>query len=461
MKRRAFIKGTASLSLLPVVKPLAGLATQSRNMKIKIDHIASDFERQPLVRPFGFKGGYLTELWQAVSLIQTAASGPKIGLATQSVLYGDPAIFSDHSESAGNALMYALSERALRLAKETPFHTPVDLLSDILPEVTRYAASVTGRGSANLNFIYNALVSVDNAAWLVYASENKCPHFDAMIPDAYKKPLGLRNPRIAVMYQIPYGMPMTDLVNAAEEGYFVFKIKTGMPGDQEQMLRSDMERLDLIHRTLKDLRTPQTKDGRLIYTLDANGRYGKKESLLKFLDHAKKIGAFEQIKLIEEPFWESNNETVGDVGVIIGADESVHTEADAIKRIQQGYKAIVLKGIAKTLSVSFKIAKVAYEHHVACMCADLTVNPLLLDWHKNLAARLQPFPGIGMPMIETNGDMNYKNWDLMKTFHPVQNASWQQVKQGVFELDDDFYERSGGIFMGTAHYEQLFHRKQE
>ncbi|MGJ7029627.1 L-alanine-DL-glutamate epimerase [Niabella hirudinis] len=447
------------MSLLPMIAPLAGLAAPSKNMKIKIDHIASDFERQPLVRPFGFKGGYLTELWQAVSLMQTATGKPQVGLATQSVLYGDPDVFAGHSESAGNALMYALSEKALQLAKQTPFDTPVDLLTTILPEVARYAISVTGSNNVNLNFIYNALVSVDNAAWLVYASENKCADFDTMIPPVYRKPLSTHNSRIAVMYQVPYGMPVTDLLKAAEEGYFVFKIKTGMPGNQEQMLQSDIDRLTLVHRTLKDLRTPQTKDGRLIYTLDSNGRYQKKESLLKYLDHAKKIGAFEQIKLIEEPFWESSNDDVSDLGVIIGADESVHTEADAVKRIQQGYKAIVLKGIAKTLSISFKIAKVAYEHHAACICADLTVNPLLLDWHKNLAARLHPFPGIGMPMMETNGDMNYKNWELMKTYNAVQHAPWQQVKQGVFELDDDFYRRSGGIFMGTQHYESMFRKK--
>ncbi|WP_223708489.1 enolase C-terminal domain-like protein [Niabella beijingensis] len=425
-------------------------------MKIKIDHIASDFERQPLVRPFGFKGGYLTELWQTVSLMQTTSGSPKIGLATQSVLYGDPDVFSGHTESAGNALMYALSEKALRLIKETPFDTPVDFLLTSFPEVAKYARALTGLNKVNPNFIYNALVSVDNAAWLVYASENKSADFDAMIPDVYKKSLSNRSPGIAVMYPIPYGMPMTDLVKAAADGYFVFKIKTGLPGDQEQMLKSDMERLSLIHNSLKDLRTSQTKDGRLVYTLDANGRYEKKESLLRYLDHAKTIGAFEQIRLIEEPFPESNNDDVDDIGVIIGADESVHTEADAIKRIQQGYKAMVLKGIAKTLSMSLRIAKIACEHNVACVCADLTVNPLLVDWHKNLAARLQPFPGIGMPVIEANGDVNYKNWEQMKTFHPIQNASWQQVKQGVFELNNDFYERSGGIFQKAAHYENMF-----
>lgn len=446
------------MSLLPLVKPLGNFSTQSENMKIKIDQIASDFERQPLVRPFGFKGGYLTELWQAVSLMKTAAGTPKISLATQSVLYGDPAVFSAHSESAGNALMYALSERALQLTKTTPFNTPVDLLENILPEVKRYAVALTGSDDVNLNFIYNALVSVDNAAWLVYASENRLENFDAMIPALYKKPLSTHNTKVAVMYQIPYGMPIDDILKAAAAGYFVFKIKTGMPGSQEQMLQADIERLTRVHNALKDLRTLHTKDGKLVYTLDANQRYQKKETVLKYLDHARKIGAFDQIKLFEEPFPESNNDDVRDLGIVIGADESVHTEADALKRIAQGYRTLVLKGIAKTLSLSMKIAKVAQDNNVACICADLTVNPLLLDWHKNLVARLHPFPGVGMPMIETNGDMNYKNWSTMKTWHPVQNASWQQVRQGVFELNDDFYKRSGGIFMDIPHYENMFTR---
>ncbi|MBO9620506.1 MAG: L-alanine-DL-glutamate epimerase [Niabella sp.] len=456
MKRRSFVKKTAALSLLPMVKPLGNLSSYSENMKIKIDQIASDFERQPLVRPFGFKGGYLTELWQAVSLMKTAGGAPKISLATQSVLYGDPDIFAAHSESAGNALMYALSEKALQQAKATPFSTPVELLETILPEVERYAGALAGSGKVNPNFIYNALVSVDNAAWLLYASENKLESFDAMLPSVYRKALATHNARVAVMYQIPYRMPVNDILKAAAEGYFVFKIKTGMPGSQEQMLQADIERLTMIHNALKDLRTTQTNDGKLIYTLDANQRYQKKETVVKYLDHARKIGAFDQIKLFEEPFPESNNDDVRDLGIVIGADESVHTEADAVKRIAQGYRTMVLKGIAKTLSLSMKIAKVADDNKVACICADLTVNPLLLDWHKNLAARLHPFPGVGMPMIETNGDMNYKNWSAMKTWHPVQNASWQQVRQGVFELNDDFYERSGGIFMDIPHYENMF-----
>ena len=36
-----------------------------------------------------------------------------------------------------------------------------------------------------------------------------------------------------------------------------------------------------------------------------NGRYESKDILLELLDHAKSIGAFEQIVVVEEPFPEA------------------------------------------------------------------------------------------------------------------------------------------------------------
>lgn len=258
------------------------------------------------------------------------------------------------------------------------------------------------------------------------------------------------------MYQIPYGMPMEDLRNAVKQGYFVFKIKSGAPGSQAEMIQADIERMSLIHETLKNFRTEQTENGKLIYTIDANARYEKKETLLKYLDHARKIGAFDQILLIEEPLNENNEESVADIDLRIGADESVHDEQSAIKRLDQGYKVMVLKGIAKTLSLSIKIAKLAADRNVPCMCADLTVNPILIDWNKNLAAHLAPFPVINMGMMETNGDMNYVNWKNMVNYHPAAHASWMIPKNGVFELSPDFYDRSGGIFDNSAHYQSMF-----
>jgi hypothetical protein len=38
----------------------------------------------------------------------------------------------------------------------------------------------------------------------------------------------------------------------------------------------------------------------------------------------------------------------------------------------------------------------------------------------------------------------------------VNNASWRKVQNGVFKLDDDFYEKSGGILESSKHYFNLF-----
>ncbi len=424
--------------------------------EIRITHTHSNFEREELLRPFGFKGGYLTELWQTSVQLQSESGNTGIGLSTQSVLYGDADLFATSSEAEGNAFMYIMTAKALQLIKKRSFTTPISLLDTIFPELLAYGKSITWKENLNVNFLFNALVGVDNAAWLIYAAEHKFTNVEEMIPEPYKSALAYRNSKIAVMYQISYGMPIAEMVDAANKGYFVFKIKTGFPGTQEEMLNKDKERLTEIHEALKDFRTKNTGDGKLVYTMDANGRYESKPLLMNYLDHARKIGAFDQILFYEEPFNETNEDRVDDCGVMVAADESVHSEADALKRIKLGYKALVLKGIAKTLSVSLKIAKVAHDHQIPCLCSDLTVNPILVDWHKNLAAHLKPFPQINMGLMETNGDMNYKNWEAMQKHHPYADASWTKVKEGVFELNADFYEKSGGIFTPSSHYKKFF-----
>lgn len=422
---------------------------------IRVIRTDSDFEREDLSSPFGFKGGYLTELWQTVVKMEAESGNSTIGVATQSVLYGDSDLFVSHAEAGGNALMYALTDKALQLARETSFTTPPDLLDKLLPEVKKAGIQITGKQDLNENFIYNALISVDNAAWLLYASENGLKDFDAMLPAPYERVLPYHNKKIAVMFAVPYGMAVEEIKSAVKQGYFIFKIKTGYPGTQAEMLQQDMNRLTEIHRILRDVRTGQTENGRVKYTMDANGRYEKKETLMRYLDHARKIGAFEQILLYEEPLEGSNEEDVSDAGVRIAGDESIQDEASALHRLSQGYSVFVLKGIAKTLSLSLKLARLAQEKNVPCLCADLTVNPILVDWHKNLAARLAPFPELGMGLMETNGASNYQNWQGMTTYHPAAGALWTKVRQGVFELDSDFYQRSGGIFEPSAHYQAL------
>lgn len=451
MDRRGFVKNTGLLAMLYNLPLCKG--NEQRMKTIKVTRTNAGFEREPLKGRFGFKGGYLTELWQTFSRLESASGASGTGIATQSVLYADADLFADNNEAGGNALMFVLVNEALKLVKETPFTDPVELMDRIKPQVHAAGVRITGKRDLNPNFVYNALVSIDNAAWLLYAKENGFTSFDAMVPEPFRKALSFRNRQIAIMYQVPYDMPVATLVDAVKEGYFVIKIKTGYPGTQEEMLAKDMARLSEVHQALKDLRTPHTPDGRLVYTMDANGRYESKSLLKRYFDHARHIGAFDQVLVYEEPFVETNNEGVGDLGVRIAADESVHEPADAIRRLEQGYGALVLKGIAKTLSQSMKIAQEAHRRNIPCLCADLTVNPVLVDWHKDLAARVAPFPGIGMGLMETNGDMNYVNWEQMSRYHRLAGAPWMERKNGMFELDAGFYETSGGIFDVPHHYE--------
>ena len=74
----------------------------------------------------------MTEIWQTINYLKSDSGLHKIGLCTQNVLWSDAQVFANHSESGGNALMYALTERALQVVKGHGFTTPVDLLDNIL-----------------------------------------------------------------------------------------------------------------------------------------------------------------------------------------------------------------------------------------------------------------------------------------------------------------------------------------
>ena len=457
LNRRKFIKNTALTALMLSGKPVfANSVLKEKQMKIKIKQVHSNFEREPLIRPFGFKGGYMTEIWQTAAMMQSESGIKKVGLCTQNVLWSDAKVFESHSESGGNALMYALTERAMQIAKNMIFTTPIDLLDNVLDEVYAYGKKITNNPDLRKTFALNALVGFDNAAWLLYAQENKIKNFDDMVPEAYKPALSFHHDKVASIPLMAYSIPVKEIKNTVEEGYFFMKIKIGQPGSQDEMLEKDKKRLSEIHKAIGHIETKHTENGKLPYYFDANGRYEKKETLLKLLDHAKKIGAFEQIAVIEEPFPEELDVSVDDIDVRIAADESAHTDKDALKRIQMGYSAIALKAIAKTLSMTMKIAQLAHENNVPCFCADLTVNPILVEWNKNVAARLSPFPELGMGLCESNGHQNYKNWSDMVGYHPFPNATWRKSSDGIYKLDDDFYKKSGGVFSPSSHYDNMF-----
>ncbi len=424
-------------------------------MAIKIRRVNSNFEREPLAHAYGFKGGYLTELWQTVALMESTsgASGAiPIGLGTQSVLWADASVFASYSEAGGNALMYAMTEHALQRAEGMSFNTPIDLLERLRGDVHAYGKAITGDRNLRETFVLNSLVAVDNAAWVLYAQENGIEDFDDLIPPAYKPGLSYRHDTVASIPSFGYGTPVGKIEEAVREGYYFLKIKIGQPGTQEEMLEKDKARLSAIHRAIGERRTEYTESGQLAYDLDANGRYESIETLRRLLDHAEKIGALDQIVFVEEPFPEGYHEEDSGLPVRIAADERAATAEGAREAIQRGYGALALKPIAKTLSMTMKIAQVAYEHDVPCFCTDLTVNPILVDWNKNVAARLPPFPGFKTGLLETNGHQYYAQWNQMERYHPCTGAPWREVHHGVFDVGEGFYEKDGCIFEMPEHY---------
>ncbi|MFA5857549.1 MAG: enolase C-terminal domain-like protein [Elusimicrobiota bacterium] len=427
--------------------------------KISVVSTSSNFVREPLIKPFGFKGGYTTELWQTVALVRSSKGNEGIGLGTQSVLWSDAKVFEAHSESGGNALMYAILQYALTKARNVEWSTPIDLIDQILDSVYAYAKIVTNTAGLKLTFVLNALVPLDTAAWVLYARENGYTTFDAMVPEEYRPSLSARHEKVAGIPLITYALTPEDIEEVIRQGYFFMKIKIGADpekdGDRGKMVEWDKQRLEQVHRMVKDIRIPYTENGMVPYYLDANGRYDTKDRLCELLDYAARIGAVEHIAIVEEPFPEEAMIDVTGLGVRIAADESAHSPLDVGNRINLGYTAIALKPIAKTLSKSLQIAELCRKKNVPCFCADLTVNPVMVEWNKNVAARLMPFPGLKIGLLESNGHQNYKNWQALLSYHPYSTAGWVTPKNGVYELDNSFYETSGGIFEIPQYYKAL------
>ena len=426
---------------------------------MKIEKTDFAFEKEPLGAPFRFKGSYLTGLWQSTALLATSGGNEGVGVGVQSPLWSDAEYFTAQGETVTNETMFQMTKHALTCARGCSFETPLDLLDYLLPEVQDYGRYLTGRADLRMTFALNALVAVDNAAWMLYARETGKSSFDEMIPEEFRASLSVRQDRLACIPLFTYGVSMDQIQKTIEQGSFFAKIKLGADpdgdGDPEKMLTWDQQRLSHIHNLLKDRTTPWTESGHIPYYLDANGRYDSKERLLHLLDHAKRIGALSRILLFEEPFPEEYEVDVHDVPVRLAADESAHADEHAQRRIDMGYGAIALKPIAKTLSMSLRVAKVAHAAGVPCFCADLTVCPLLVDWNKSVAARLPALPGMKIGVLESNGNQNYRNWAAMESYHPAAGASWTRIHDGLFDLTPEFYERSAGILDMPEHYRKL------
>lgn len=416
-------------------------------------------EPEPLVRPFGFKGGAMTEIWQtAAALIGESARA--VGLCTQNTLWCDAKLFAQVSEFESNSMMRDTTAFALSLLNGQTFASPPDAFDAIFPAVYEYARRRCGRDDLRSTFALNALVGVDNALWTLWFRENRLRTFDDLVPDECRPALSCRHEKVAAIPLLSYNVSIPEVVRQVASGSFFMKIKIGRPGTQEEMLEGDKNRLTEIHRAIGHLPTDAVADGKIPYYFDANGRYEKKETLLRLLDHAEKIGMLPQIALIEEPFDEFAPFEVGDIPVRLAADESAHSVADVRTRIEMGYRAIALKPAAKTLTVSMRMAAEANKRKIPCFCADLTVNPTLVDWNKNVAARLDPFPGINAGLLESNGHQNYARWQTLLGRLPDEHASWVTPIRGFYRTEEDFFAQSGRIFDEGGFYPNRFFRKQ-
>ena len=426
---------------------------------MRIRKTGINFIREPLAAPFGFKGEYVNELWNIVVRLESEAGNAATGLGLQSVLWSDAAVFVRYSPTAANSVMYLMTEYALQCAKKIEFQKPDELFRAIYPEVLAYGRRITGLAELRPTFALNALVPVDMAAWLLYAKENGISDFDSLIPSQSAPYMKERHDKLAGIPLITYGIPIQGVVREVDNGCFFLKVKIGSDpdkdGDREKMLAWDMRRLEEIHGAIGDRRTPYTQNGKIPYYLDANGRYDSRDRLMRLLAHADKIGALERIILLEEPFPEELKIDVSGIPARLAADESAHSDIDVAERIALGYRAVALKPIAKTMSMTFDMIREAGSRNIPCFCADLTVNPLMVDVNKNFAARLSPLPGMMIGVLESNGHQNYSNWEALKAAHPAAGAAWIDTRNGLYELGTGFYEASGGIFEPCRYYDQM------
>ena len=417
-------------------------------MKIKIEKAASAYEPELFKTAFGFKGNKLTGVWQTVVML-SGGGEVGLGLGVESVLWSDSSVFARYGEDKSNEMMFAVTEYASNMIVGREFSSPTEIVDFVFESSFEYAKKITDM-KVTETFVLNALVPLDMAAWQLFARQSGADSFDFVYRGEQKCQ------RLANIPLITYGTSIEDVLRMAKDGVCIFKIKLGSDpagdGDLQKMLEWDKMRALEIHNAVKDIETPYTESGKIVYYFDANGRYDTKERLCELVGFLVENGIAERTVLFEEPFREDNEIYVGDIPICFAADESAHSLADVKRRIELGYKAITLKPIAKTPSVTIEMANAAYSAGVQCFCADLTVNPIMVEWNKNFAARLKTLRGLKIGVVESNGAQNYVNWEIMKG-HVIRRST--ESDASIYTLDEKFYDNAGGLFEIPEYYSAL------
>ena len=405
---------------------------------------------EPLKHAFGFKGGALTELWQVYAEITLDSGITAQGQSIQSVLWSDSAVFARWGQQEGNGHMLALTRFALEQLVGMELEAPPEMLRKLLPKLMEHGREITENPDLRTTFALNAMTGIDFCLWKLYRKTLGEPDFETLTAP-FTRGLTCRQEKLGLIPLLTYDTAEAQIRELAEDGCFLFKIKIGSnPGgrnDLEEMLTWDIARLKQIHHILAGYDTPWTDCGKPLYYIDANGRYDSRARLERFLDAAREMGALERIVLLEEPFAENNQQSVRGLPVLIAADESAHCAEDAERLMDEyGFTAMALKPIAKTLSVSLEVLDAAAKRGVPCFCADLTVNPTMVELNKRFAAGLKALPGLKIGVFETNGQQNYVNWNALCAASPAHGKPWAQPEQSQYTLDAEYYENDGNLW---------------
>jgi hypothetical protein len=111
---------------------------------------------------------------------------------------------------------------------------------------------------------------------------------------------------------------------------------------------------------------------------------------------------------------------------------------------------VTVKPAGKGLSATLRMIAEAMRLGAIVLVSDSSCTPLMLDWNKNVAARLPALPGMKFGLMEMNGHQNYAQWDRLLAQHPAAKQSWIKPERGIFKLPATFYKNGGGIFASST-----------
>lgn len=430
-------------------------------MKISITDAAAAIRSEDFLAPFGFKGVSIPASGGCPQTAVRLTYGDitAIGGANQSVIWSDAAVSEKSGFHEANRLMFDLTLFAVSKLRGFSFEKPSEVIDYALPLAEVYANETLGIKNLRPTFIRNALQPVDLAVYILYAKSNNISRFRDLIPAEARTAMSARSDTLARIPLITYSTGESDIIKILQGGEILLKIKLGHDptgkNNSRAMLEWDKRRLSRIHALTGEARTPYTKSGFIPLYLDANGCYPDIRLLEELLIHADKIGALSRISMLEEPFPEEYEADVGSLPVRIAADESAHSLTDALRRMDMGYGAIALKPIVKSLTESFRIAAAAHKRGIPCFCADLTVNPYIVEWNKHFASCLHPLPFMNTGVIESNGHQNYAAWDSMESARLADKGRPARYHNGVYDTGEDF-EEDPSVFYDYEYYTQMF-----